>query len=461
MPDIPLDSIFHYKLAGFVMRIVTVSLLALVFAGSALAQTRPQTGESRDEPAKTAYAAMAERDRIAIQTDLIWTGDYSGQADGAFGPRAIAAVKALQKRGRSKATGVLTAKERSALATAARRQREAAGWRIVEDTATGTRLGIPAKLTPQQSVIPGGTRWASTRGEVQVETFRIIAPGTTLGAVYETQRQVADRKASYNVLRSDFFVITGMQGAKKFYLRGQEKDGEVRGFSIHYDQAMAGTLDMVAIAMASAFEAFPAGVAVAGPPPRRKVEYGTAVFLSEQGHAATAQYLIDGCQTLSLSGYGPADLVAEDKESGLALLRVYGGRNLRPIALAGSDRSGQVTLLGVADPSRQSGAGEISTANAAIVPARGDGRRSIEPAPALGFLGAAVLDGAGRLAGIVDLRMQVVAGPPDGAGPSAMLLPAFAIKTFLAAQNVAASGVSDANLDAAKAGVARVICVRK
>src|SRR5262249_58781781 len=50
---------------------------------------------------KQSYESMPAAERAAIQSDLAWTGDYNGVVDGEFGDRAIAAVKAFQKRNRS------------------------------------------------------------------------------------------------------------------------------------------------------------------------------------------------------------------------------------------------------------------------------------------------------------------------------------------------------------------------
>ena len=51
--------------------------------------------------------------------------------------------------------------------------------------------------------------------------------------------------------------MTGMQGLKKFYVRAQIRDLEVRGITVLYDQAIEGTIDPVVIAMSSAFAPFP------------------------------------------------------------------------------------------------------------------------------------------------------------------------------------------------------------
>ena len=79
------------------------------------------------------------------------------------------------------------------------------------------------------------------------------------------------------MLRPDFFVVSGTQGLKKFYVRAFAKDGEVRGLTILYDQAMEGTMDPIVVAMSSAFVPFAsyAGRQRAAEVPRRKVEYGT------------------------------------------------------------------------------------------------------------------------------------------------------------------------------------------
>ncbi len=63
--------------------------------------------------------------------------------------RPFAAVKTFQSRNSGKPTGVLTAQERDLLATAAKSREDNVGWRVIEDTATGARLGVPIKLVPR------------------------------------------------------------------------------------------------------------------------------------------------------------------------------------------------------------------------------------------------------------------------------------------------------------------------
>ena len=420
---------------------------------------KDKSGAEKAEVSKAvldSYNAIPLAERVAIQSDLIWTGDYNGVVSGEFGDRSIAAVKAFQKRSGAKETGVLNPQERAALAAAAAKpKQDAVGWRIVDDLATGARVGVPAKLMPNTNVSGGISRWSSQRSETSAETFRIAQTGTTLAPIFERmKKEPAGRKTEYSVLRDDFFVISGLQNLKKFYVRAQLRGDEVRGITILYDQAMAGIMEPVVVAMSSAYAAFPSGRAIA-PPPRRKVEYASGIAVGA-GQIVTSREALEGCYVVTVGGIGGADRVADDKASGLVLLRVHGA-DLKPVTLASAAAKGaDVTLVGVADPQAQGGGRAVS-----IVKARLSDALALEPAPALGFAGAAVLDAQGRLAGMAVLNIPVVAGTAPAPSATAALAPVEAIRNFLDANNVAPSADGVAGADAAKGSVVRVICVRK
>ena len=244
---------------------------------------------------KDSYAAISEAERIAIQSDLIWTGDYNGLINGEFSDRLVAAVKAFQKRNKSKDTGVLNPQERAMLAASAKPLQDEVGWRLVEDQVTGARVGLPGKLATETSRGQSGTRWTSAQGQLQIETFRIA--DTARSRVRTAQARTVRPAARLHRAAPDFFVISGTQGLKKFYVRAFGKDGEVRGMTILYDQAMEGTMDPVVVAMSSAFVAL-----------RRLVRRGHGALAAQgrirhrpggerAGHIVTDRQLLDGCQS--------------------------------------------------------------------------------------------------------------------------------------------------------------------
>src|ERR1700720_1607057 len=230
-------------------------------------------------------------DRIAIQFDLAWTADYTGLVTGEVNEKATAAVKTFQRNRKFKETGVLNTQERALLAAASKAKQNQVGWSMVDDPVTGARLGIPTKQAPNKTEGKSGTRWSSAQGQVQIETFKIREPGTTLAGVYEQQKKgPSTRRLGLNLLRPAFFVLGGMRGLKKFYVRAEVRDEEVRGVTVLYDQATENIMDPAAAVMASVFTGFPSateGAAQTGQASRRKVEYGTGTIITGAGHILT------------------------------------------------------------------------------------------------------------------------------------------------------------------------------
>ena len=406
-------------------------------------------------PADTANA-MAQAERLAIQSDLAWVGQYNGAITGEVSERMVAAIKEFQKDRGGKATGVLNPQERSVLAETARRRQGDVGWKIVTDAGTGARLGVPAKLVPQQSSDANGAKWSSSTGTIQIQLARRKQANPTAAKLAEQEKkEPAGRKVDYTVVKPDFFVLSGMQGLKKFYVRGTFRGDEVRILTILYDQATEGTMEPAVIAMSSAFNPFPLGT---GPPPRKTVEYGTGVVVSEDGAIVTDREITDACLAITIGGLGHADRIAEDKDHDLALLHIYGARGLKPLALGTGAIKSAVELIGIADPQNQGGAAAASSVRAQAAVVGGGGEAALSPAPALGFSGAAALDADGKFAGLALLKPALVAGPANATPTAqAVLVPADAVREFLKANGVSAAGGSTD----AKAAVVRVICVRK
>ncbi|MDO9564832.1 MAG: serine protease [Bradyrhizobium sp.] len=445
--------------------LLTATLMFVAMGASAQAQVTPPAGvrpkpvttvpvrPALQTPADTA-SAMPQAERLAIQSDLAWVGRYNGAITGEVSERMVAAIKEFQKGRGGKPTGVLNPQERGILAETAKRKQDNVGWKIVTEAASGARLGVPSKLVPQQSSDASGAKWSSPTGTVQIQLARRKeANPTTAKLAGQEKREPAGRKVDYTVVKPDFFVLSGLQGLKKFYVRGTFKGDEIRILTILYDQATENTVEPVVIAMSSAFNPFPAGAQGAGPPPRKTVEYGTGLVVSGDGAILADRQLTDGCLTIAVAGHGNADRVAEDKNHDLALLRIYGARGLTPLNLTGGAARSSVELTGIADPQNQGGGAAASSVKASVTP-NGSGS-DLSPAPGLGFSGAAALDNEGKFAGIALLKPVMLAGPANAA--AAALVSADTVRGFLKANGVAAPGGSAD----AKASVVRVICVRK
>ena len=254
-------------------------------------------------PAGAAYATMPESERLAIQSDLALLGDYEG-APGNFDEGTTAAVKAFQQHLHNRATGVLAAPERDALAAAAKGPAAAVGWRLIDDPKTGARLGLPEKLVPNSSASSSGSRWTSAQGQIQIETFRYTE--AALPALFEDEKKTSKRRVTASVLRAGSFVISGVQRLKNFIVRAQANGSEVRGITILYDQATEGIMATVATATAGAFQGFPDAKAAPLPGMRRAVEYATAIVVSAGGDLLAPGRATEECRTIVVPGLGHA-----------------------------------------------------------------------------------------------------------------------------------------------------------
>jgi Trypsin-like peptidase domain len=385
------------KIAGIV-----VSLLVLALPGIAL-----------DAAAKTAAKTVAKKPVVAAKP----ASDDPDSAVESIGPPSQAALAA-------------------------------AGWRIIDDLVTGARLGLPSALVPKTAPARMGSRWTSGQGQIDIETFRLHEGA--LAALFDAEKKLRRRIVEHSTLTPDSFVMSGMQGLKRFIVRVQSSGSELRGVTILFDQAIEGVMAPIAAAMANTYQGFPDPNVAPPPGLRRSVEYGTAILVSGQGHLITSAQIADGCQAITIPAFGHAERIAADKANDIALLRVYGAQGLLPAALAGDSGAGDdLTLVGIADPLAQAGGGAVTRA-AAHRNAQG-----LDPAPKLGFSGAAAVDPQGRFAGMVDLSSTAVAGA--SAVSQATLVSAEALRNFLQAQNIAsASGRTPIDQS-----VVRVICVRK
>lgn len=459
------------------MRSMLSATWMIVMASAAQAQVPAQTAPSTSAPPKPAVAArpaattparpalqtpadtakdMAQGERLAIQSDLAWVGQYNGAINGEVSDRMVNAIKAFQKDNGGRQTGVLNPQERGLLAVAARKPREHVGWKIVSDPVTRARLGIPAKLVPQLASDAAGSRWSSPTGTIQIALSRRQEDAPSTAKLAEFERKAPGRKIDYSAVKPDFFVLSGLQNQKKFYIRGQLRDNELRLLTILYDQATEGIMEPVVIAMSSAFEAFPAAAQAAGPAPRRKVEYATGIVARADGMIVTDRQAIDGCQSMVVAGQGPAEMIAEDRSHELALLRIYGATKLKPLALGAGTATAGLDVVGIADPQNQAGGAAVSTVKSAAMPGNG-GEAVLSPAPGIGFAGAAVIGSDGVFAGLAQLKPMVTAGPAPPTA-QALLIPAERVRAFLAANGITPEGGRSSD---AGASVLRIICVRK
>ena len=100
----------------------------------------------KPETARAAFEALPERDRVAVQEGLGWLGLYNGVFDGAYGRRTVEALTAWQLSAAKRADGIVTPAAVAALGASAAKAKASVGFKVIDDPATGLRIGAPLKL---------------------------------------------------------------------------------------------------------------------------------------------------------------------------------------------------------------------------------------------------------------------------------------------------------------------------
>lgn len=407
----------------------------------AASPARPAAPDPAFEAARAAFEALLEAERKAIQDALVWTGDFNAVVSGAFGRRTYDALTAY--RTRAGGPNPLDPRERAALLAAGEAAKAAARFRVATDPASGTVMGVPERLLSKRSALQAGTRWQSADGRVTLET-RAFPPGTeTLDHLFdEATAPRPNRKVTYRLRRPESLVVTAETGPGLSYIRYDAGSQGVRGFLIGYDRALAPEVGRMVIAVANAFEPFPAAVAVAPAKPAAGVPSATAAPLPLRGPAELAEgagtglavapgrvliasAVLEGCAAPRI-GQTPVRVLATDP-SGLALLEASGAPAPARVVVRPDPLAAEETLIALAP-----GADGVQAAPATAV--TGGVIVPLQP----GGAGAPVLDRSGRLVGLV---ARYPAAPRRVAGivpPGRLaLVPAKAVAAFLAGQGIA------------------------
>ncbi|MFZ1961983.1 MAG: peptidoglycan-binding domain-containing protein, partial [Roseiarcus sp.] len=248
---------------------VVVALLAGCAAPHAAfaqagAPTPSPSVDARMEAQKASFLAMPEADRKAVQDALGWLGLYNGAVDGAFGKRTRDSILAYQKSVDAIADGVVSDPQLAALKAAAQKARAAVGFELVDERASGVRIGAPLKILDKIAMIGDAVTLEKAGGSVTLAFAHRTGADADLAAHYA--KLTADekgRKISYKAMKADeFFAVAGELAGRKFYTRFAKAPAnwpagpELRGFTFSYPGNEAVDLDKVALAIANSFEPF-------------------------------------------------------------------------------------------------------------------------------------------------------------------------------------------------------------
>ncbi len=405
------------------------------------APTPPSSVDVRTDGQKSAFLAMPEADRKAVQDALGWLGLYNGAVDGAFGKRTRDSILAYQGSVDATADGVVSAPQLAALKAAAQKARAAVGFELIDERRSGVRIGAPLKILDKLAMIGADIAIEKADGSVTLAMQVRTGEDADLAALYG--KLIADspgRKITYKAMKADeFFVVAGEEAGRKFYSRFAKPpanwpDGpSLRGFTFSYPKTQAADLDKVALAIANSFEPFSSSPvsleaaaapatstltwrdivkvapvnAVAQPaPPSATADSSVKAPPSAPETMATGLIVAPGQALTAIGGAEcakptvdgkPAKSLRADAATGLMLLAGDFGAGAPPPSYG----AGSAELLALSvEPGATPGTTTLEASAATPTPA-GEGRQAILAALTKSASGAPVFDRKGALEALV------------------------------------------------------------
>ena len=205
-----------------------IGILALAVAALLLAAMPVQAQFARDGVFDYRWDATPPTELITtidIQKALIWGGYYNGMADGSFGKQSRAAAISWQQAHGYDGTGALSPAQVTQLFNDGVHVRDAMKWTLLVDRNVGLVIPYPAALTEFKAVRPTaqGLRYfldGSVNVSVMVVPPVVVANLDTLYNA-EAALENSDRQVQYKARRDNWFVVSGINGAHRFYDRGE------------------------------------------------------------------------------------------------------------------------------------------------------------------------------------------------------------------------------------------------
>lgn len=190
---------------------------------------------------------------MAVQADLILAGFYNALVDGEFGPSTLTALQDYQRSIGDPVTGVMSARELSALKAEGTAISGIFGLQTVDDVPADLEISVPTKLLPTRSTSESGTTYQSPGGGLELQTTRVAAsdPAAFNALFQERNASSPSRVVRYSHFGASSFTVTGLFNGRHFYDRFYKSNSDVVGFTLTWDDSISGRGAILAAYLAS------------------------------------------------------------------------------------------------------------------------------------------------------------------------------------------------------------------
>ena len=218
----------------------------------------PEPVEIDETPreARASEGLMSRDQRVELQRLLQWFGFYTSALDGAYGRGTRASMAAWQEANGYEATGVMTTKQRAAIAENYAAALKAMGLGDVVDTKAGISITMPAELVEFSKYNPPFVHYEpKDNSGIRVLLISQYGDRDTLFGLYEIMQtlEIVPFEGE-RIKREDSFLLTGQNASIHSHTEVKLKDGQIHGFALVYPPAKAADMQRVIKIMQDSIE---------------------------------------------------------------------------------------------------------------------------------------------------------------------------------------------------------------
>ena len=307
----------------------------------------PALPDESPAEARRSEQRLSRDERKDLQIALKAAGFYNSSIDGAFGRGTRGSMSDWQSAKGFEATGVLTTAQRQILLDDYNAPLISVGMARISDLEAGIALEIPTGEVAFNRYEPPFAHYDST-GDLGVRVLLISQRGdkSTLYGLYDIMQTLEivplDGPRARN---GNSFTLEGRNSRFVSYTQASLKNGEIKGFTLLWPAEDEARRSRVLAAMQASFERLDgvlddaAGADIqqdidllSGLEVRKPKMSRSGFFVSNDGVVVTSADVVQGCTRITLDHGYTADVLANDAQSGMAILRPT--QPLAPMAVA-------------------------------------------------------------------------------------------------------------------------------
>jgi S1-C subfamily serine protease len=297
--------------------------------------------------ARRSEQLLSRDERKELQIALRAAGFYKSAIDGAFGRGTRGSMADWQLSKGYEATGVLTTAQRKTLLDEYNAPLISVGMRRISDSQAGIALELPTSEVSFANYEPPFAHYESS-GDLGVRVLLISQRGdkSTLYGLYDIMQTLeivpldGPRERSANS-----FTLEGRNAKITSFTQASLNNGEVKGFTLIWPAGDEARRTRVLAAMQQSFERLngvlddAAGAdlqqdidLLSGLEIRKPKMSRSGFFVTADGMVVTSSDVVQSCTRITLDHGYPATILADDTQTGMAILRPT--NSLAPMAVA-------------------------------------------------------------------------------------------------------------------------------